>query len=102
MLNDKPLQAASSTATGFPQAGKQIEDIRRTIIELHNRRGVIFDHETRSVRGRINHVKWLNPLQGITLVRLADRLLPEPSASGRAHFDEPARECKSYSRDHSR
>lgn len=81
---------------------KQIEDIRRAIIELHTRPGVIFDHEIRSVLGKINHVKWLNPLQGATLFRFADRLLPQPSASTRRPANSQTRECKSFSREHRR
>lgn len=80
---------------------EQIEEIRNVIIELHNRRGTIFDHEIRSVRGRISHVRWLNPLQGATLVRLADRLLPRPNASGQRAYTSIMRACKSFCRDHS-
>jgi len=87
---------------GKISAGReQIEDIRRSIIELHTRHGNIFDHEIRSIRGRITHVKWLNPLQGMTLLRFADRLLPEPSATGRRATPCQTRDCKSYGRDHS-
>src|SRR3954452_22557202 len=80
---------------------EQIEDIRNTIIELHHRPGPIFDHEIRSVRGRITHVKWLNPLQGATLMRFGERLLPEPTATGKRGHASTIRPFKSCSRDHS-
>lgn len=80
----------------------QIEEIRRTVIELHDRPGVVFEYEIRSVLGRINHVKWLNPTQGATLLRLADRLLPAATKGGRRATGTRTRECKSFSRDHTR
>lgn len=79
---------------------KQIESIRAAIVELHERSGVVYDHEIRSIRGRINHVRWLNPLQGATLTSLADRLLPETTASGRRAYPAIRRDCKSFGRDH--
>jgi len=86
---------------GKISAGRQqIEEIRQSILELHHCSGEIFDHEIRSVRGRINHVRWLNPLQGATLVNLADRLLPQPSASGRRAYPAIRRDCKSFARNH--
>jgi RNA-directed DNA polymerase len=78
---------------------EQIEEIRNAIFELHDRDGIIFDHEIRSVRGRINNVKWLRPVQGATLLRLADKMLPQPNASGRRASGE-RRTCNSFSRDH--
>lgn len=81
---------------------KQIEEIRAAILELHDRCDVIYDHEIRSARGRINHVRWLNPLQGATLVHLANRLLPKPNASGRRAYPAVRRDCKSFGRDHGR
>jgi hypothetical protein len=81
---------------------EQIEDIRNSIIELHHRRGAIFDHEIHSVQGRIAHVKWLNPLQGATLTRFAERLLPKPSIFEKRAYASKTRPCKSFARDHSR
>ncbi len=86
---------------GAISAGReQIEEVRDAILELHHRRGAIFDYEIRSVHGKISHVKWLNPLQGATLTRLADRLLPKPNASGRRAYPGIMRPCKSFNRDH--
>lgn len=99
--NERQALTGGVVNRGKISAGRQqIEEIREAIIELQERCDVIYEHEIRSVRGRINHVRWLNPLQGATLVHLADRLLPKPSVSGGRAYPTVRRDCNSFGRDH--
>lgn len=78
----------------------EVEAVRNAIFDLHHRRGIVFEDEIRSVRGKINHMKWLNPLHGAVLTRLADRLLPDPTASRHRPSTARTRDCNSFSRHH--
>ncbi|MGH7228402.1 MAG: reverse transcriptase family protein [Nitrospiraceae bacterium] len=66
--------------------------IRQRIFELVTRESIA-DHELRSLRGSIENVKWLSPLQGLVLERLAERFLPEVGAEGARPRTDETRPC---------
>ncbi len=67
---------------------KRRQSIRQRIYELAARESIP-DHELRSLRGSIESVRWLSPLQGLVLKRLVERHLPEVGTEGpRPRTDE--------------
>ena len=77
-----------------------IDGVRSSIIEVANRPGEIYDKEIASIRGKIQHVRWINPLQGVVLERLAERLLPDPTVSAKPASKGRTRACRSFRRNH--
>jgi hypothetical protein len=71
---------------------KRRRAIRQRIYELAARESIP-DYELRSVRGSIEHVKWLSPLQGLVLARLAERHLPEIGTAGPRPRTDETRRC---------
>lgn len=68
------------------------QGIRRRIYELASRESP-YDYELRSVRGSIESVAWLSPLQGLTLKRLAERWLPDVGIDGPRPRTDETRPC---------
>lgn len=78
----------------------RIEDIRRSILNLHSA-GHASEREILSITGKVNNVRWLNEKQGVVLQRLADAVLPEPTAlTDSPRHSVEWRPCHSFSRSH--
>lgn len=71
---------------------KRRDEIRQRIFELAACE-LIPDYELRSVRGSIANVKWLSPLQGVVLERLAERYLPEVGTGESKPRTDEVRPC---------
>ena len=75
----------------------RVRELRRKIYELSAKPGIP-DHGIRRIRGQISHVKWLCPVQGISLERLANRLLPGTGMDARKPRSDEIRPCRNTRR----
>jgi RNA-directed DNA polymerase len=82
---------------GLSVARQRRDDLFHEITDLANAVAPT-DAELKSIRGKIQSVRWVNPAQGMSLLRLANRLLPASGASGPRRKTGETRPCKGRSR----
>jgi hypothetical protein len=98
MPNNVQQKLTGSVINRKVSAGRQrIREIREQIMSLANQQQ-IFEHELRSLRGRIAQVRWLCPFQGAFLTRLEVRYLPKVGINGKKPRTDEIRFCDSFRR----
>ena len=84
----------------FPSAGRNPKSGRRRIVEIRDEIyrlatvAVVMDYELQSIRGRIEWVRSVNPIQGAALERYASTRLPRYATPGASPETDEWRACR--------
>jgi hypothetical protein len=98
MPNNKPQTLTGTLVNCKVSAEKDKRDaLVYRIHELANKQEIA-EHEVRSIQGKIAQIAWLNPLQGASLKRLAERYLPRVRVEGQKPRTDETRPCNSARR----